>query len=135
MAAAPGWALVIIGKVAVENGRAVLPVLVWRRSSTKCWSSGRTWNHRSPARVVVTAGYDLLDAKRVLLHELAHWLTPTGGEAVGTPPKAHCPQFYETARRLYHRFRVPVRAAMADEADMHPTPYALWSNRRRKTRP
>ena len=134
--AAPGWALAIIGKVAVENGRTVLPTLVWRRSRTKCWSTGRTTGNQSPVRVAVTAGYDPQDAKRVLLHELAHWLTPIalGGmntDSAATQGKAHSPQFYDTVRRLYRRFRRPVRSCMTDEAQMYPTPYAHWSNRKR----
>jgi hypothetical protein len=115
----------------MENGRTVLPVLTWRRMR-KEFSSGRTWNHRSPATIVLSAGTDPQDAKRVLVHELAHWLNPSGREDVGTLSKAHSPQFYEIVRRLYRRFRIPVREAMAYEAEYYPGFVARWRNYKRK---
>jgi hypothetical protein len=58
------------------------------------YSSGTTYHDRARG-IAITLGTDRLDRKLVVLHELAHWLTP---EDAG-----HGRVFWTTAMRLYRR--------------------------------
>ena len=134
MAAPPKWAQDLVLRVALDEGREDIPELTWHRRSVRYrpraphmreWmterpdlqarmdrqaarlaegSSGRAWNDGS--RVHVTAGTDRTDQKLVLLHELAHWLTPK---------EHHSGRFWDTAWRLYRRYGVPIRYAKLRE--------------------
>lgn len=93
--AAPKWATDLTEAVVERerlNGKLIIdPRLVWRRgsgvqSSGHCAYSGR---------LVVTAGSDRKDARLILLHELAHYLT---GSRLGrgTLRVHHGDDFYRT---------------------------------------
>ena len=77
MAAPPKWAQDLMLDASVwweSQGNKVRSYnLVWRRRSKGRYSSGTTY--LIGTRIVVTAGSDRLDAKLILLHELAHSLT------------------------------------------------------------
>jgi hypothetical protein len=69
------------------------PEVNWRRSSSAKSSSGR-YNY-AERRLTITAGKDRRDQRLVLLHELAHHLTPKAN---------HGPAFWRAAWALYQRF-------------------------------
>ena len=91
-------------------------------------SSGRyygPWKGRI-ARIHVTAGTDRADQKLVLLHELAHWLTPKDH---------HSPRFWDKAWELYRRYRVPLRYARIREGNYRKGALVAASRRPRERRP
>ena len=102
--ATPTWAQDLAIRVALDEGRDELPTLQWRRSKYGPFSTGTTYTEAQ--RIVVTAGKDRKDQKLVLLHELAHWLTPG---------QNHGPAFWDQAWRLYRRYGVPLRYAKLRE--------------------
>ena len=69
---APLWALLLIAKVCADHGRRA-PVVQWWRSRVSS-SSGHCCVGQ--ARIHVTAGTDVTDQQLVLMHELAHYVTP-----------------------------------------------------------
>jgi hypothetical protein len=104
MRANPKWVDKLTAEVFERAGRPA-PRVVWRRSKYNYYSSGTyySWDHH----LAVTAGSDRTDQKLVLLHELAHALTPGHG---------HDERFWETAWRLYRIHKVPLRCAQKREA-------------------
>ena len=133
MPAPPKWAQDLVLQVALDEGRDDVPDLTWHRarsrpgvlygdtiadlSHTPQQSSGRA----SRNRIHVTAGTDRKDQKLVLLHELAHWLTP--GEH-------HSARFWDKAWELYRRYKVPLRYARVREGSYRKG--ALVAARRRR---
>ena len=132
MAIAPKWAQELIITVAIDYGRDKLPDVTWRRRHQPArhdsrhgyerqagtQSSGRAWGPVMPdrigsyatprwdwaaGRIVVTAGTDRMDQRLVLLHELAHWLSP--------PKEHHGSEWWALACQLYRRYKVPIRFA------------------------
>lgn len=69
----PMWAERIVAGVCAGAG-VDQPELTWRRSRSNRSSSGRYVTEEK--RLVLTAGSDRKDQRLVLLHELAHHLTP-----------------------------------------------------------
>lgn len=108
MARTPKWVTDLVTAVCLDEHRAEEPEVCWRRARYRL-SSGSYYKPTAcrPARVVVTAGRDRRDQKLVLLHELAHWLTPAG--------EHHSARFWDTAWRLYRRYRVSLRYALKHE--------------------
>ncbi len=123
MAAPPKWAQDLVIQVALDEGRDELPEIVWRRSR-QFTSSGRAgrdrivvsaahgdyareipWVNRNHTYGVVSAR---TDQKLVLLHELAHWLTPR---------EHHSARFWDKAWELFRRYRVPLRYAKLREGN------------------
>ena len=121
MAAPPKWAQDLVLRVALDEGKKDVPDMTWHRSK-HFTSSGRAgrgrihvtaahgdkwvqipWRNRNHTCGVVSAR---ADQKIVLLHELAHWLTP--GEH-------HSHRFWDKAWELFHRYRVPIRYAKLRE--------------------
>ena len=94
---APAWALALMATVCADAG-AAQPRLRWRRRSG-AHSTGIT--RRSDGIVAVRAGADELDRRLTLLHELAHWLSPTPRR--GRRTVHHGRAFYEIAFELYRR--------------------------------
>ena len=86
-------------------------------------SSGRAWQS---GRIHVTAGTDRKDQKLVLLHELAHWLTPKDH---------HSPRFWDKAWELYRRYRVPLRYARIREGNYRKGALVAANRRPRERRP
>ena len=66
------------------------------REGAASYSSGRCYYEWPTTRIVVTAGTDEMDARMVLLHELAH--------VVAGPRAHHGPKWRRTALRLYRRY-------------------------------
>lgn len=128
MSEAPRWAQRMVATVAQENGRIVLPRLVWRHSQTKEFTSGACW-FSSPAKIVITAGWALDHQRIILAHELAHWLNPDSRcRAESRGPRGHGNEFYNTAFRLYRRFRLPVRECEHYESEYCPSAFAQWKS-------
>lgn len=88
----PVWVEQIVARVCDAAGVSE-PEIVWRRSRGRQSSSGRYSS--SEQRVTITAGKDRKDQRLVLLHELAHHLTPK---------EHHGPIFWRAAWSLYQRF-------------------------------
>jgi hypothetical protein len=84
----PEWVENLAAEV-VKNYGARMPPITWREASRKS-TSGNT----SIKRISIIAGSDQQDQKIVLLHELAHWLTPGG----------HTEEFWTTAFDLYESY-------------------------------
>jgi len=89
---APAWAVKLAADVC-ETAGVEVPVLTWRRSADAVKSSGRYYG--TERRIVVTTGRDRKDQRFVLLHELAHHLTPKA---------KHSRAFWQVAWTLYGRF-------------------------------
>ena len=94
---APAWALSLVATVCADAGVAQ-PRLGWRRRSG-AHSTGVT--RRNDGIVAVRAGTDELDQRLTLLHELAHWLSPTPRR--GRRAVHHGRAFYDIAFELYRR--------------------------------
>ncbi len=119
MADAPAWARSLVLTVCAEAD-APLPRLTWRHRDRPT-SSGVT--RQSAGSVSVVAGRDPIDQRLTLLHELAHWLTPTPrGRRRRT--RHHDAAFYTTAFALYRRHGVPDAAALAGESARYPSSLA-----------
>lgn len=92
MSNAPQWALRMVERVCADADEDT-PEVTWRRSKTNVSSSGRYKEVEN--RIVVTAGSSRTDQRMVLLHELAHHLTPG---------QHHNETFWRKAWELYLRF-------------------------------
>jgi predicted metal-dependent hydrolase len=89
------WQAEVLVDVAKLHNRTNYPKLKWRNGSSH-WTSGR-FKKRNKT-IVVTAGKDDKQHLPVLLHELAHWLTPRS--------RAHGRRFWQVAFDLYKRYSV-----------------------------
>lgn len=124
----PKWAQSLLLDALVwwesQGNEAPNVFLVWRRRRVRCWrlydadASGKA--NQNTGRILVIAGGNRLDAKLVLLHELAHQLVPKG----------HTPVFWETAWRLYRWAKLPLRYCQRREA-MHYKGAAVAYRRRK----
>jgi hypothetical protein len=94
---APGWALDLVDAVCADAG-ARPPRLLWRSRHGEA-STGLA--RRADGVVAVRAGSDQLDQRLTLLHELAHWLAPTGRRRRRSVH--HGRAFYAVAFELYRR--------------------------------
>lgn len=97
----PKWAESLLLNALIYAKAKNLPDLIWKHrhfedSSGLFYPAGIS----KASRIIIHAGYNKLDTKLVLLHEIAHYLTP------GTH---HRPQFWGTAWDLYRHFRLPIR--------------------------
>lgn len=153
---APKWALDLVAQVACDEGRTDIPEIAWRRGKgygttgrTMWLKAGqrpltrfldrlreRVWR----CRIVVTAGAAYRyrasksgrsvktnatardDQRLTLLHELAHWLCGPG--------EHHPPLFWDTAWRLYRRYKVPINYAKAREGSYRKESIAAYSRSR-----
>lgn len=104
---APDWAERMVKEVA-RRRRQPAPAIYWRQTRRRR-SAGSADSFRRGNCVSMAAGYDPVDQRLVLLHELAHWL--------GTPDEGHSPQFWARAWNLFRRYRVPVHYALAREGE------------------
>lgn len=122
----PKWATELMTQVLADAGYGGPPVeLRWRRGGrervgfrpdggyiygkrTDNQSSGRAHYGTDDGKphIVVTTGTDRRDQRLVLLHELAHILTPKAH---------HGPAFWDQAWSLYRRYGVPIRYAQKRE--------------------
>ena len=103
----PRWALDLAASVASTHQVAV-PQIGWRQT-TQEESSGRYYRGR--ARITISAGGDLEEARMVLLHELAHHLA----YAKHRPERGHGEPFYFVCWALYLAYDVPLDLAAAGE--------------------
>ena len=97
----PAWASELMGTVCADVG-AQAPRLTWRHRDGE-HSTGVT--RRGEGLVAVRAGFDELDQRLTLLHELAHWLTPPARRRRGRSVH-HGRAFYAIAFALYRRHGV-----------------------------
>ena len=106
---APRWAQDLVLDVAIAEGRDDVPGLTWRKSMYPK-SYGGQWHVRG-GYISVSIGARLPHqmARIVILHELAHWLTPDD--------QFHSAAFWDTAWRLFRTYRVPPRMALANEGN------------------
>ena len=115
----PAWATKIAEEVCRDAEREAPPI-VWRRARAYLSSSsGYTYDDHlvicavqgghvswAPIGQVVRTVSARIDHRLVLLHELAHWLTP-----------GHCHDaiFWRQAWTLYRRYKVPIKYAAYQE--------------------
>lgn len=62
------------------------------------------------------AGSDMMDQRRVLLHLLAHWLTPVVGRTPDRVSFRHSDAFWDVLWSIYQRHGVPPEVALATES-------------------
>ena len=107
----PAWAAHLVARVCAEQGFPEPAELVWRRSSRKPNTSGRTVPVGDGYRIAITTGTDRRDHRITLLHELAH------GQ-VGNAHH-HDAEFWAAAWGLYevYRGRVTMRYILENEGD------------------
>lgn len=107
MKAPPKWAqdLTINALIYLDSEGIKLnvPTLDWKHSNRDS-SSGACWF--KSARIVVRAGSDRVDAKMVLLHEIAH-----------LQGKGHTDRFWDIAWMLYRWAKLPIRYCKEREGD------------------
>lgn len=122
----PAWANRLIERACASEHEPGLPVVEWgtaRGSSRRVWlpgpgvsfvvdsaqlSHGETRQEPGDESIKVWAGPDECDARVVLLHELAHWIT---GDL-------HTPRFWDCAWRLFKRYmRNDLDYVLAREAE------------------
>jgi hypothetical protein len=95
---APAWAEALVAAVCADAGVRP-PRLAWRRRRHE-HSTGVA--RRGDGMIAVRAGDDRLDQRLTLLHELAHWLTPSPARR-RRGATHHGLAFYRTAFTLYRR--------------------------------
>ena len=95
---APAWARELVAAVCTDAGVAP-PTLLWR---TRRGDPSTGVARRSEGTVSVRAGGDPLDQRLTLLHELAHWIAPSGRRR-GRRALHHGRAFYAIAFELYRR--------------------------------
>ena len=115
----PNWAIQLIELVLSDHKHDKTPKLVWRRkherkikwgdkmlkikgSKPKC-SSGSC----DLKEITINAGKIKKDQKLVLLHELAHWMLPSG--------EHHGKAFWDLAFELYRKYKIPMYYALNRE--------------------
>ena len=111
----PGWAIDLVEAVCAEAG-APQPNLAWRRRRGTM-STGVA--RRRAGSISIRAGDDPLDQRLTLLHELAHWLSPSTGR--GRRVRHHARAFYRVAFALYERYGVPASDALRLESARYPS--------------
>jgi len=116
VAEAPAWARDLVRRVCGDAGMPE-PRLSWRRRDRET-SSGVT--RPTLGSVTLSAGWDLLDQRLTLLHELAHWVTPLRRRRRGRVAH-HDAAFYAAAFSLYERHRIPTAAALRGEGMRYPS--------------
>ena len=152
MPAPPKWAQDLVLRVALDEGRDWVPDMTWHRRATRyrsrnakirahiaskpglqermdaqeCRLARGSSGYATAFRIHVTAGTDRTDQKLVLLHELAHWLTPKDH---------HSPRFWDKAWELFRRYGVPLRYAKVREGNYRKGALVAASRRPRKRRP
>ena len=150
MTVTPKWAQELTSQVAIDEGRNDLPEIIWRkrrrpRVSARAkllfgperverfrkqsdWkrvgSSGHCRYSLFGTRIVITAGTDRKDQKLVLLHELAHWLSPKN--------EGHGPAFWDKTWELFRRYNVPIRYAKKREGNYRKGAIAAYKRSIRK---
>lgn len=118
----PTWVREIVDEIALAaelpdwlaDSYTAAPRIDWQRILTPR-SFGRLIGSQSACEVIVMAGSDEVDQRRVLLHLLAHWLTPVVGRTPDRVSFRHSGPFWDVLWPLYHRFGVPPEVALATE--------------------
>jgi hypothetical protein len=103
----PRWAIDLTIQVLEDEAFDGIVHFIWRRNRGHVLSSGHVknyirddgppWNLRLVPDLCVTAGYDRLDQRHTLLHEIAHILCPD-------PTRGHNKKWAECAWRLYRKY-------------------------------
>lgn len=108
----PGWASELTAMVCADAG-ITAPRLTWRRRSGD-HSTGLTRHDKGT--VSMRAGTDVVDQRLTLLHELAHWLSPTHRRSRRGRAEHHGRAFYRVAFDLYRRHGIPDHEALRLES-------------------
>ncbi len=85
-----------------------LPDINWRHAKDRRNSSGIC----HPRNITIVKGSNRVDAKLVILHELAHWALPEGSGHEG-----HTPRFWDLAWQLFREFKLPIRHCKKRESE------------------
>jgi hypothetical protein len=109
---APAWARELLDRVCADGG-VTPPRLAWRARAAE-HSTGIT--RRNDGMIAVRAGGDPLDQRLTLLHELAHWLSPSPPRRRRVRSVHHGLAFYATAFDLYRRHGIPDADALRLES-------------------
>jgi hypothetical protein len=107
----PAWATELVAAVCSDGGVAP-PRLAWRARRAE-YSTGVT--RRDVGVVSVRAGFDPLDQRLTLLHELAHWIAPSVRRRRGRSVH-HGRHFYDAAFALYRRHGIGAADALRLES-------------------
>ena len=91
----PSWQAEVLVDIGNLYNRKHYPKLTWRVGSNRL-SSGHY--NRKRKTIVITAGKEGSDHTPVLLHELAHWLTPKA--------RSHGRRFWQVAFKLFERYGI-----------------------------
>ncbi len=94
-----------------QGNKAPIFRLDWGRRSAD-YSSGVSWDREK--KIFVRQGTSRLDARLVLLHEVAHQLQPRLKRYAS---RSHTSQFWSTAWALYRYFKLPIRYCLDREGD------------------
>ena len=111
----PAWAADLVAVVCADAG-APQPDVAWRQRRGPM-STGVA--RRRAGTISIRAGDDPLDQRLTLLHELAHWLSPSTGR--GRRVRHHGREFYRVAFALYDRHGVPASDALRLESARYPS--------------
>mgnify|MGYP001589009242 CR=1 FL=1 len=106
MAAPPEWAQDLMLNALLYKGFDDIPELVWRH--TKREVSSGVYSPRTK-QIRIMAGSDRKDAKLVLLHEIAHFITPRKGSIF------HTGIFWDITWDLYRWAKLPIRYCLKRE--------------------
>lgn len=101
----PVWALRLVAETCEREGVRP-PEVRWKRRDAPVSSSSGTYYRNLGPLILVRAGYTRKDQKLVLLHELAHHLSPAGHH--------HSPMFWRKAWELYRRHRMTAFALIRE---------------------
>lgn len=126
----PQWAAELVTQVCTSHGKRK-PRLVWKRASYRIWRGGqlvrKPSRHSSGSysggyhRILVRQGQDPIDARLVLLHELAHAMVPRKQKAAAysnykySVSRGHDKRFWTKAWRLYAKYGIPIEYAKKRE--------------------
>ena len=135
----PKWALGLTRDVITclrDQGMQVsLPLVKWRHCF-RVNSSGVCRQYY----ININAGLNRVDAKLVLLHELAHWALPQYNHPDWVlhfnwdtqSHEGHTPAFWDLAWNLYRHYKLPIRYCRDREAEYRKGSVAAYHRSLRK---
>lgn len=157
---APKWAQDLTINACLHLGMEDIPQLVWRKH--KCeWSSGKAWYHDENKCITIYAGSNRLDARLVLLHEIAHMAKPGHdiqmtykqwhdarskeknvvvapfnpryrNRIITTKHVSHTPEFWDTAWELFRWAKLPIRYCKEREGEYRKGSIAAYHRSKNK---
>ena len=113
----PAWADKLAEEALVHLNKqpikATTPPLRWMSKPWRAYTSGVTYSDH----ISIVAGNNRIDARLVLLHELAHWVLPRYGSAQFYGHEGHTPEFWDIAWMLYRWNKLPINYCKQREGE------------------